>query len=153
MSRLVVRTTAPGGPKTVRLRGVGPRTLGGADVEPGAVVSLSPRTGTAGSVVRVSGAGFPAGITLDVSLVNRSGPPAAERAAGHARTVTDAAGAFGPVRLFSMPGELPGSRLVVVTSGRPEIGADAPFLIVPGSAQPTSELFRPTGRPPLAGRR
>jgi hypothetical protein len=55
--------------------------------------------------------------------------------------------------LVVLRGEVPGSRVVEATTATLDAMADASFLIVAGTSQPSSDLFRATDRRPFGERR
>jgi hypothetical protein len=100
-----------------------------------------PAVGPPGSVMTVTGEGFPPHVSVLVRWAKsptRSADPAPLTIA--VRAVTDSAGRLPPTFLPIFANDVLGPRLVEVAADRPDAAARLPFLVVPGTAQPFADV-------------
>ncbi len=131
-AQLQVADSAPGSPHTATLTGL---VLGTTQSAPKIVIS--PKVGATGTVVLVSGSGFPAGqpvvFAWSIGITPQQLAP----------TVTAPDGTF-RAQVLVLPHDLLGPRTLsatAVVSGAPGKPATAPFLVVPQTMQPPSSPF------------
>ncbi len=124
---LLVADNAPGSPHAVALAGAGPELP---------VVTATPPLGAPGTPVTVRGSGFPANATVELRWARSPDRPRDPTPLAATKVVrADAAGRIGPVAFLILRDVL-GPRLLSATVRGAPLSASAPFLVVPGTAQP-----------------
>jgi hypothetical protein len=129
---LVLADNALGSPRTI--------PLAGTAMSPYAPrLTITPPIGAPGMVVAVEGDGFPPGVTVQLRWVRSPDRPTGPAPLTPVVSVTtDAAGHLPRTFLLVFPGDVLGPRLVQVSGDHPGASASLPFVVVPGTLQPSA---------------